>query len=77
MEKTNITQEELDRLAEWLKSDEGRKAIRESQETANEVNKIIDKMRDIDPEKLREPYMTNAEQQHFDNNIYNFIQKGI
>ena len=51
--KNPITDEELQRLAEWLKSDEGRKKIREGQEAAD---KVIDMLRDIDPEKLREPF---------------------
>ena len=51
--ENKITDEELQRIAEWLKSDEGRKKIREGQEAGD---KIIDKLRDIDPEKLREPF---------------------
>jgi hypothetical protein len=52
----NITDEELQKIADWLKSDEGKKAIKESQDKADAASKIIDKMRDIDPEKLREPF---------------------
>jgi DNA replication protein DnaD len=54
--KNPISDEELQRLAEWLKSDEGREIIREALNKADETCKIIDKMRDIDPEKLREPF---------------------
>ena len=53
-----ITDEELQKLADWLKSDEGKKAIKESQDKADAANKIIDKMRDIDPKWLTEPYMS-------------------
>lgn len=51
-----VSQEELDKLAEWLKSDEGKKKIKESQEKAEQFNKLIDKMFDIDPKILREPF---------------------
>jgi len=51
-----ITQEELDRLAEWLKSDEGRKIIKEAQNKADAVCRIIDSMNDIDPKILKEPF---------------------
>jgi hypothetical protein len=54
--KKPISDEELQRLADWLKSDEGRKKIRESQETADEVCKIIDSMNDINPEILTTPF---------------------
>lgn len=54
--KFPISDEELQRLAEWLKSDEGREKIREALKKADETNKIIDSMRDIDPKKLREPF---------------------
>ena len=54
--KKPISDEELQRLADWLKSDEGRKKIRESQETADEVCKIIDSMNNISPELLHTPF---------------------
>lgn len=54
--KFPISDEELQRLAELLKSDEGREQIREALKKADEDCKIIDKLRDIDPEKLREPF---------------------
>jgi uncharacterized protein YnzC (UPF0291/DUF896 family) len=54
--KFPISDEELQRLAEWLKSDEGREKIREALKKADETCKIIDSMRDIDPKKLREPF---------------------
>lgn len=51
-----FSNDELKRLSDWLKSDEGRKIIRESQDKADAVCKIIDKMNDIDPKILREPF---------------------
>lgn len=52
-----ITDEELQKIADWLKSDEGKKAMKESQNKADAASKIIDKMNDIDPKWLTEPYM--------------------
>lgn len=54
--KFPITDEELQRLDEWLKSDEGRDKIREALKKADETNKIIDSMNDIDPKILNTPY---------------------
>ena len=59
--KFPISDEELQRLADWLKSDEGRKKIRESQEDADKVCKIIDSMNDIDPKILRTPFGPNGD----------------
>ena len=55
--RQSVSQEELDKLAEWLKSDEGKQKLKEAQEMAEKFSNELDKM--------------------FDNNIYNFIQKGI
>jgi hypothetical protein len=54
--KKTITDKELDELAAWLKSDEGKKKIRESLKNADAVCKIIEGMNDIDPKIWREPY---------------------
>lgn len=54
--KNPISDEELQKIADWLKSDEGREKIREALRKADEDCKIIDKLRDIDPAKLREPF---------------------
>ena len=51
-----LTQEELDRLTKWLQSDEGRRKIRESQDKADAVCRIIDSMNEIDPKILTEPF---------------------
>ena len=48
-----FTDEELQALADWLKSDEGKAKIKEAQEKSDDV---IDKLRDIDPKILREPF---------------------
>jgi len=50
-----ITDEELQKIADWLKTDEDKKKVREALEN-NDNDKVFDKMRDIDPEKLREPF---------------------
>jgi len=50
-----ITDEELQKIADWLKTDEGKQKVREALENS-ETDKVFDKMRDIDPEKLREPF---------------------
>lgn len=49
-------QDELKRLELWLKSDEGRKKIRESQEKSDEVCNIIGQMNYIDYETLNRPF---------------------
>lgn len=54
--KFPISDEELLRLAEWLKSDEGKEALKIAQEKAEETCKIIDKMNDIDQETLTTPF---------------------
>lgn len=54
--KLPINQEELDKIAVWLKSPEGRLALKNSQENCSEIEKIIEKMGDIDPKILREPF---------------------
>jgi len=51
-----ITQEELDGLAVWLKSDEGKQKMKEAQEKADKFCEELDKMFDIDPKLLREPF---------------------
>jgi hypothetical protein len=48
--------EQLEQLATWLRSEEGKRIIRESQVKVSEAEKIIDKMNDIDPKILREPF---------------------
>lgn len=48
--------QDLRHLAEWLKSAEGKLKIKEAQEQAEKDSKIIDKLRDIDPKILREPF---------------------
>lgn len=47
---------DLQKLDGWLKSDEGKQILKEAMEKAEETNKIINKLRDIDPDKLREPF---------------------
>jgi hypothetical protein len=46
----------LKKLAEWLQSDEGKKAIKDGLEKADAACKIIDKMNDIDPKILKDPF---------------------
>ena len=48
-----FTDEELANLKKWLESEEGKRKMREGQEAAD---KIIDKLNDIDPKILREPF---------------------
>ena len=48
LENKNKFQEELRILELWLKSEEGRKTIKESQEKSDEVCKIIEQMNYID-----------------------------
>jgi hypothetical protein len=48
LENNNKFQEELRILELWLKSEEGRKTIKESQEKSDEVCKIIEQMNYID-----------------------------
>ena len=55
-EKELRDSKDLSKLADWLKSEEGKMLIREAQEKTEEDCKIIDKLRDIDPQKLREPF---------------------
>ena len=59
--KNPISDEELLRLADWLKSDEGREKIRKSQEDAENVCKIIDSMNDINQKTLTTPFGPNGD----------------
>lgn len=52
----NMIEEDLKRLAEWLRSDEGKRILEESQNEAEETNMIIDSMTKIDPKILKEPF---------------------
>ena len=54
--KKVLIDEELDKLAKWLKSPEGRKRIREGQKNTDEVEKIIEDMKKIDPILLTKPF---------------------
>jgi uncharacterized protein (DUF1330 family) len=54
--QSSISDEELQKLKAWLISEEGKRIIREAQEKADADCKIIDKLNDIDPKKLREPF---------------------
>jgi uncharacterized UBP type Zn finger protein len=49
-----ISEEQLQKLAEWLNSEEGRKALAESQERAQ--REIEELFKDIDPKILTEPF---------------------
>ena len=52
----DIFDEEMAKLAAWLKSEEGLRRIRESQQIVSEVEKAIENMKKIDLKKLREPF---------------------
>ncbi len=52
----DLFDEEMIKLAAWLKSEEGRKRIRESQQIVSEIEKFIDDASKIDLKKLREPF---------------------
>jgi hypothetical protein len=51
-----VSQEELDRLAEWLKSNEGEQKIKEAQKMAQKFSEELNKMFDVDPKLLTEPF---------------------
>lgn len=51
-----VSDEELSKLKKWLESEGGKRTIRDCQEKAEETCKIIDELREIDPDKLREPF---------------------
>ena len=51
-----LTDKDLQKLADWLKSDEGRKIIKESQDKVDAIERIINKMNDIDPKILKDPF---------------------
>ena len=53
-----IEDDDLKRLEEWLQSDEGKKAIQESQHGPDgcKVCKLIDGMNKIDPWIYKEPF---------------------
>jgi len=51
-----FTREELDGIAVWLQSDEGKKKMKEGQEEAERIIKQFEKDMEIDPETLREPF---------------------
>jgi hypothetical protein len=52
-----ISERELNKLAKWLKSKEGRKKIRESQKTVDQTRKLIDQMNDIDHKILTDHFI--------------------
>jgi hypothetical protein len=52
----DLFDEEMAKLAAWLKSEEGLRRIRESQQIVGEVEKAIENMKKIDLKKLREPF---------------------
>jgi hypothetical protein len=54
--KKELWDEQLKKLADWLKSDEGKKIIKESLAKTSELEKIIDSMNDIDPKILTDPF---------------------
>ena len=51
-----FTDEELDKVGVWLKSPEGRKALKDAQGGTSEVEKIIENMKKIDPKLLKESF---------------------
>lgn len=57
-EDSEVNSSKLKKLADWLRSDEGKKAIKDGQEKISEAEKAIDKMNDIDPKTLNEPFTT-------------------
>lgn len=56
MKGKKLSDDELQRLSDWLISDAGKKIIRESQDKADAVCKIIEEMNKIDPKILNQPY---------------------
>jgi len=48
--------EELTEIADWLKSKTGKEIMRKSQLKTSEVEKLINKLSDIDPEILNKPF---------------------
>ena len=54
--KKAFTDEELDKVGVWLKSPEGKKALKDAQESTCEVEKMIEDMKKIDPKLLKEPF---------------------
>ena len=55
--KRVFTDEELDKVGVWLKSPEGRKALKDAQGGTSEVEKIIENMKKIDPKLLKESFI--------------------
>ena len=49
-------EEELTAIADWLKSKTGKDVIKKSKFKTNEVEKLIDKMKEIDPKDLNKPF---------------------
>jgi hypothetical protein len=49
-------EEELTAIADWLKSKTGQEIMKKSQLKTSEVEKLINKMKDIDPKDLTEPF---------------------
>ena len=49
-------EEELTEIADWLRSKTGKEIMRKSQLKTSEVEKLINKMKDIDPKDLNKPF---------------------
>ena len=49
-------EEELTAIADWLKSKTGKDVIKKSKFKTNEVEKLIDRMKEIDPKDLNKPF---------------------
>ncbi len=43
-------------VKEWLETDEGKKAIKESIKRSDEMIARLNKLREIDPKRLQEPF---------------------
>ncbi len=54
--RPSVSQEELDKLAAWLDSDEGKRVMKEAINKANEVCDTLERAFDVDPKLLREPF---------------------
>lgn len=49
-------EEELTAIADWLKSKTGKEIIKKSKFKTSEVEKLIDRMKEIDPKDLNKPF---------------------
>ena len=56
MDEANATDTKMDKLLEWLSSEEGMETVKRNQEKSDVILKKIQEARIVSPEKMREQF---------------------